>query len=268
MADNRRQTIGGEPGESFTNTTGRVLWQLRVRFENSCGRCIADANRIGPRWPTPYHRGCNCTNVPIMPGATAEPFLDFQDEVRKLDKTQQRRVMGAANWRLVEAGVVAWEDVVNRQRIKTFREVVALKKLTVDQLRKAGIPRALAERTVADAETKRKTRNAVQSDAVARLRKLGVSDEQIRDEFKRRLKLRVLGGGGNPPPAGPGAAPPQPAPDPGPADPPPPPPPPAGPRGLSAKPSPNLQKRSLSWLESKVPALAAVWRRCREILGG
>lgn len=201
-----------------------------------------------------------------MPGAEAEPFLDFREEIRQLDKAQQRRVIGAANWRLVEAGVVPWEDVVTRQRIKTFREVVALKKLTVEQLRKVGIPRGLAETTVRDAETKRRTRNAVQSDAVARLRRLGVSDEVIRDEVKRRLKARILGGGGGGTRPGPAAPPqgPPPGPDPGPAAPPPAPP----VKGLTAKPSPTLQLRSISWLESKVPALAAVWRRCREILGG
>ncbi len=57
--------------------------------------------------------------------------------------------MGAANYQLVQKGVVQWEDVVTRSGIKPFWEVVQKHRLSVTDMTKAGIPRSQAERTLA-----------------------------------------------------------------------------------------------------------------------
>jgi hypothetical protein len=198
MADRRRNIILGEPGDVWTNDTGRVLYQLRVLFSNSCGRCIADANKIGPWWPVPYHRGCNCTNSPIAPGQRAQPFVDFREEIRKLDPKQQTRVIGRASLDLVESGKVTWEQVVTRQRIKTLEQIVSEQKLTVKDLRGAGVPKGVAQRAYDAVHTPVHQQAAtVRAETVQKLAAKGVTREEVQTIVSDRLAGRVAIGGPN-----------------------------------------------------------------------
>lgn len=191
----------GEPGEAWTNTTGKILFQWVCNFSNSCGRCIEQANTVGSWHPLPAHRGCSCRNVPVPPGYEAAPWIDYQAEVRALDPDQQRRVIGAANWRLVESGAVRWDDVVQRTRIRPLKEVVARHGLSVRDLTSAGVPRHQATSTWAAVHTpERLAAAASREDLVRRLRSGGLTAEEVRREVAGRLAERVGIGGG---PSGP-----------------------------------------------------------------
>lgn len=188
----RFRVISGDPGTAWTNDTSRIMQQLHVKFDNSCAVCISQANMIAPYWPLPFHFGCNCRNVPIVPGATASPFIDFADEIRKLEPSGQAAAMGASNWRLVEAGVVKFEDVVTRARIRDFHEVVSIHKLSAKTMTDAGV----RSRWAKEAHERVNTAKHLDTEATRRalivgLRNAGLSESQIAAEVGSRLVVRV-----------------------------------------------------------------------------
>jgi hypothetical protein len=208
----------GNPGESWHNNTGKIQFQFVCNFSNSCARCIQYAGQIGPWWPLPLHPRCNCRNTPIYPGATAEPFVDYVKEVQDLDPAQQAKVMGAANWKLIQSGKVTWDDVVKPNGIKSLTEVATTQRLTVEQMVQAGIQKATAEKAAIGlkeanaADLKRKALFDI-------LRGHGLTDEQIKQQVAARLASRfgvsAFGQGPTPPtPAAPSPLLPKPSPQP------------------------------------------------------
>jgi hypothetical protein len=75
----------------------------------------------------------------VLPGHAAHPFVDYAAEVEALGPVEQRRVMGKANYALVESGAVEWRDVVTRTRIRSLAEVVERAGLTERELVNAGV---------------------------------------------------------------------------------------------------------------------------------
>lgn len=149
----KRVVIAGEPGETWTNDTTKVQYQLKANWRNSCAVCIQFDRQIGPLWPTPFHRNCSCTQGAVYPGKTSEPFVDFRDKIRELEPAEQTRVMGRSTFVLVETGVVKWDDVVTTGRIRSLREVVARNKLDVETMVKAGVMRRHAAKAYEDVNT-------------------------------------------------------------------------------------------------------------------
>lgn len=186
------QIISGDPGQVYRNDSDKILWQFHCNFANSCGRCIQLANLIGPFWPTPIHRRCNCKSIPVPPGDSARPFVNYQAEVRDLSRDQQARVMGASSWRLVDQGVVPWDEVVTRGRIRTFREVIDRLDLKPAQLTKAGIAPGLITRAYADtASPAVQASDQARSFLVSVLQAQGFTVDQVKQEIKRTVAARV-----------------------------------------------------------------------------
>lgn len=184
--------ITGEPGESWTNTGEKVKWQLIVSFLNSCSVCIQNANAISAWWPLPFHPGCACRQTPVAPGAKAEPFLDFRKEVEALDPHQQARVMGVGNYRLVDAGLISWTDVVTKTRIRPLHEVIQRSKLSDQQLLGAGLRKAVIKDAREKVQTPAATaQDAARQAAVAKLKAMGFSDQQVRDAIKTKIAARI-----------------------------------------------------------------------------
>jgi hypothetical protein len=154
MAD--RVIYTGEPGTVFTNGTAWVQWQFLASLWHTCGTCLGYHTRVSPQpWPIPIHPGCRCRSVPIVPGGDApEPFIDRAQLFRALPRDRQAvAVGGLVVLRLLDHGLAAWEDVVTPERVRDVWEVVRRRKLTVEQLVKAGIPRFRAEAAVARARS-------------------------------------------------------------------------------------------------------------------
>jgi len=139
----------GNPGEVWTNDTGKAAFQFQANWSNTCGLCAQFDGHIGPYWPIPLHYGCRCSNVLVRPGAQAKPFTDFRATIDGLDEAQRNRVVGAANLKLIKSGVVEWGDVVTAARVRTFAEVVDRGKLSAKALSAAGIPKHLADKAIA-----------------------------------------------------------------------------------------------------------------------
>jgi hypothetical protein len=185
-----RVTFNGNPGEVFTNDTDRVLYQFVVSWRNSCGQCAQFDHAIGPYWPIPLHRSCRCQQRPVLPGQSAESFVDYREEIRQLDPHQQAAVVGRSNWALIEKGVVDWEDVVTPTRVRDLREVVALNKLSVEQMTEAGVGRRIAAEAYQSVNTpEHRLIERRQRELVAALGAKGLSARQI----KRAVGLRVAG---------------------------------------------------------------------------
>jgi hypothetical protein len=87
------------------------------------------------------------------PGEDApEPFVDRQKLFESLPRDLRASAVGGLGiLRLIEHGMVTWEDVVTPERVGDLWEVVRRRQLTVEQLRKAGVPRFRAEAAVARA---------------------------------------------------------------------------------------------------------------------
>lgn len=134
-----RLILNGESGESWTNTGKAVKYQFICNWVRTCGLCAQYDHAIGGIWPIPLHTGCRCSQTPIMPGMTAEPWVNFRDIIDGLEDSQRSVVVGASNIALIDAGVVKWSDVVTASRVRSFHEVISLNKLTMGDLESAGV---------------------------------------------------------------------------------------------------------------------------------
>lgn len=139
--------IDGPPGDVWTNDTSKPMYQLHVSANNTCGLCWQYAEKISRFWAIPLHRNCRCRQSAIKPGQQARnPFVNYRELVRDLSPTQQTAVMGRSAFRLWEAGVVKWEDVVTPARVRPLHEVVGNRGLSIKRMIKAGVQPWVARR--------------------------------------------------------------------------------------------------------------------------
>lgn len=202
----------GQPGTTWKNDTAKVAWQYVCNLLNSCGQCVQYHMQVGKYWPIPLHRNCRCSQVPVGPGATSLPFADFREIIRDATPDQRARFVGSGNLLLIESGSVAWGDVVSAGRIRTLAEVVERKRLTVADLRGAGMTAGRARDAYASAHpaSVEAARRSAQSLA-ASLSRSGQSGAEAATGAGRIIASRVSGSGpsGPQPPRGaPGAPPP------------------------------------------------------------
>ena len=109
-----------------------------------------------------------------------------------MDWSQKVAAIGGANCRLLQAGVVKWEEIVTRYRVRTLREVVAINKISLRTMLEAGVRKNIAQ----GAENAVRTDQAeiIRADRAARIesiRAAGVSQEALVDALARGLTSRV-----------------------------------------------------------------------------
>ena len=197
--------FNGSPGETWTNDTGKVQYQLIVNWQNSCGLCAQYDHAIGNSWPIPFHYNCMCKSVPIYPNGESLPFVDFREKIADLDEAQRANLVGRSNLKLIDAGVVRWDDVVTQGRILDLREVVSAKRLSVERMVDAGVSRGVAEKAWEAVHTlAHEQAFDARREAIGRLRDLGVRRETARRLVAERLASRVSVAAG---PSGPQTAP-------------------------------------------------------------
>lgn len=197
--------VGGTPGTRYRNDTGRFLYQLVVSWINSCGQCIQYDHKLAKFWAIPLHPGCRCKQVLVKPGELAEPFVDFREEVRKLDEKERTRVVGKANLQLIEAGIVGWDDVVTPSRIRDFRDVVLLQDLDAKDLKRAGVSPGVAARALQYASAARAELRGASAGPVA-----AEARAKVAARIASRVGVRSLPPRPKPPPTPAGPAPPAP----------------------------------------------------------
>jgi hypothetical protein len=185
--------IDGTPGEPWTNDTQKVRYQFIASLHNTCGVCLQYHLKIGPWWPIPIHYGCRCHQVPVLPGAVArEPFTDYRKLLEDMPHDQQVAAIGASNYKLLQAGVVKWDDIVTPSRVRDFIEVVSLRRLSIDRMVRAGVRPRIAERayeTVHTPEHEHIERH--RRELAERLTRAGLAHQPLVNELSRRLAARV-----------------------------------------------------------------------------
>lgn len=184
----------GEPGERWFNNTSLVWWQNFSSLVNVCGACLQRHGQIAEYWGLPYHRKCRCYVKPIAPGAYGEPFVNYREILDAADESQHQKAVGMGNWRLIQANVVKWEDVVTSQRVRPLHEVVAREKLTVVEMVGAGVDRRAAQEAYDLVHTPAHEAFATKINrAASALRTAGLTDDQIKHGFAERISPRITG---------------------------------------------------------------------------
>ena len=188
-----RVIINGDPGTTWTNDTEKVRYQFIASLNNTCGLCLQYHLKISAAWPIPIHYGCRCIQRAIKPGQTAQhPFCDYRELLDKMPQAEKRAAIGASNYKLLQSGLATWEDIVTPSRVRDFREVVAKKRLTVDQMVKHGVKPAEAKRAYSAVHTaehehiERQRRELLQKITGA-----GLSQENLVRELSKGLAARV-----------------------------------------------------------------------------
>lgn len=181
----------GEAGDSYTNNTGKVVYQVQCQWHNTCGACAQYHDTVVDWW-SPLHHGCACVLIPIFPNGTSKPYEDWQKIIQDLPESQQKEIAGASNWKLIQEGVVDFGDVVTSTRVRSLQEVVSREKLTVDQMTEAGIRASVAEKAWATVNTPEhiladQTRAAL----FAKIKALGVTPQTLADMFGAEMAERI-----------------------------------------------------------------------------
>ena len=172
----------GKPGEVYVNDTDRFKYQMVCDLVNTCGTCLQYHLAISNWWPIPFHRNCRCHQVPIKPGQSASPYRDFREVLDGLSDAQKAEAIGASNYKLLKDGVVTWDDIVTPTRVRTLKEVVAAKKLTVDEMVASGVDKRLAQAAYAEVHTpEQEIIRQHRQELVQRLETAGFDRKQIAD---------------------------------------------------------------------------------------
>lgn len=196
MAGYSKVIWNGAAGDVWTNTTGRPQYQLIVDWTNPCGTCAQYDHAIGPNWPLPFHRRCRCRQIVVMPGSEAKPWVDFRKIVDSLDSHQQSDLVGSSNYKLLEKGIVKWEDVVTQYRVRSLHEVVALKKLSVQTMLDAGINSRIAQEAWDSVHTpEHAIVDKQRGSLIEKLQKSGLTKEQIAKLAGEGVSSQVSVGG-------------------------------------------------------------------------
>ena len=143
--------LGGPPDTRWRNMTGDTWYQLVASLRHTCSVCVRRHGRISPRpWPIPFHLHCECTQQPVLPGGQAPvAFAAPSLLMPAMPVGGQVGLVGPLNWLIRSAGLVSWDDLFDGNGDpRDFDQVVKRKKLTVDQLVKAGIAEGVARRAV------------------------------------------------------------------------------------------------------------------------
>ena len=196
----------GDPGTVWTNNTDRVKYQFICSLVNTCGTCLQYHMAIGAWWGIPLHYGCRCRQQAVKPGGPApNAFVDFQEILDTMPHDQQVAAVGASNYRLLKTGVVGWKDVVTPSRVRDLREVVSIKKLSVDRLVKAGVKPRIAEEAHASVNTpEHQLIEQKRKELTEKITAAGLSQEGLVKELASRLaaRVRIAPGPPGPPPEG------------------------------------------------------------------
>jgi hypothetical protein len=196
----RRVTFNGEAGTRWTNSTGEAQYQFVCDLVRTCGACLQYHMAIGPFWPIPIHRNCRCRQYRIEPHAAApHEFVDFREVLDGMTQAQKRAAIGASNYKLLQAGVVKWDEIVTRYRVRTLQEVVAVNKVTLPTLERAGVKKYIAAKAHAAVHTpEQELVRQHQAELIRKIEKAGVSQEELVKELARQISGRVgIVGGGN-----------------------------------------------------------------------
>lgn len=181
--------ITGDPGTVWVNKTPKPYYQFVCALSNTCGACLQHHTAIGHWWPIPIHRKCGCQQRLVRPGQAAPlAFADFRKILDEMSSDDQIAAVGAGVYPLLKGGVIAWGDVVTRYSVRTLPEIVAWRRLTLDEMVAVGVDLATAVAAYEAVHTPeqdaiRRTR----AEAMDVLERAGIPRERLIEELSRGL---------------------------------------------------------------------------------
>lgn len=182
----------GNPGEVWQNTSDKAKYQFICNFSNSCGTCIQYHLAISNWWPIPIHRRCRCRQLLILPSGSAQPFENFRDILDDLPAKQKTEAIGASNYKLLQSGLVKWDDIVTPTRVRDLQEVVARRKLTVDQMTSVGVQERYAQQAFDRVHTPvAEAIRARRRELIKNIENAGISREQLRGAIVSSISERI-----------------------------------------------------------------------------
>jgi hypothetical protein len=142
-------TKDGVPGEYPFNLTPDDWWQWTVA-PGCCELCLRLDSQLVRDLKPPLHPHCRCTVVRVPPHTWApRPFRSFREKVHQAVRARWGAdLFGLSQWLLVKAGLVQLGELIEGDRILDLAEVVAKKKLSVDQLVTAKVNPPVAAQAV------------------------------------------------------------------------------------------------------------------------
>jgi hypothetical protein len=193
------EPTNGEPGTTWTNTASRPYYQF-VPLSSACAACLQWAYQVKPGpWPIPIHRNCRCTQKRVEPGQKApHAFADFRKMLDEMSHADSVKAIGNSVYNLLDRGVIKWEDAVTRYRVRSLREIVANKKLSIKTLTANGVRPHIAEFAHAAVHTEaQEIVRAARAASLAALEKAGVQQEHLIEVLAKALSGRAEIVGGN-----------------------------------------------------------------------
>jgi hypothetical protein len=98
---------------------------------------------------------------------------------------------------LLESGVVKWDDIVTETRVRSLKEVVAARKLSVASMTKAGVsPRYARDAFAAVHTPEQELIRQHRKELVEQIKEAGLSREQIKEAVARGIHKQVAIGAG------------------------------------------------------------------------
>jgi hypothetical protein len=166
----------GPPGSTWTNTTGRYLYQFRPSFHEGGATCFRISGHIGPSWGIPHMRGCNCIQAVIRPGETSSPFPDGDSDLARTTAAQRDLILGRNNRLLLDAGLVGWPDLIGRFTVIELDHVINTKGLALEAILAAGVSEKEA-RASWDRVSLRRVDDNKRRESIAKLKAAGLTLE-------------------------------------------------------------------------------------------
>ena len=109
-----------------------------------------------------------------------------------MPRHEQVAAIGAANYKLLRDGQAEWHDIVTPMRVRDLREVVAIKKLSVQDMLDAGIKPQIAERAHASVHTpEHELIEQHRRELMDKVRQAGLSQDELTRQIAMRLGERV-----------------------------------------------------------------------------
>ena len=185
--------IVGKPGTTWINDTTEVMYQFVCELKNTCGACLQYHLKIGSFWPIPIHRSCRCHQEMLFPGDKAKPFVDFIKLLESMPHDQQVEAVGASAFKLLEAGLIPWSEIVTEGSVHTLKEIVWSTGLTIPEMIDAGVTPYIAETAYVAAHAGDLGDADKLKELVEALKGVGMSDEDIRKMLADAIKSKVVG---------------------------------------------------------------------------
>ena len=130
-------------------------------------------------------------------GAQApHPFADFRQILDDMAPDQKVKAIGGANYKLLKAGVVKWDEIVTKFSVRSLRQVVALNKISVKTMLESGISPAIAKNAYASVHTAEATIiRAERAEQIQKLTDAGVSHQALIDAISRAKvsQVKIIG---------------------------------------------------------------------------